>query len=561
MFVRSFCVAILVAAGVASPAVAQVTPAATPPPRLDGQSPSGDRLPLALPDAIARALARNPALAMERMRVDAAEAAASAERGSQDPLLNFSQARYKRDNLIASRFYPTGLYIDSENATRLSIESKTRIGGTVTAGIDYRKLFSTSNIQTLNPQYSANLVFGVTQPLLRDFGVDTASTRIRLADERLRVAEQTFIQAATRLITETEEQFWRWTFAREQVDVARRSREAAARLVTEADTLFSAGRIARATVLQTRAALAQREELVIGAASDAETIEDRLKLLMRVNLAATLTETGVDSGGATAPTIVNAAQRFSRPPVPIDPRASVASALRRRPELIAIEREREQREIELNLARNQLLPRLDVNAQYIRNGMSGLPSLTCVDPTVPECVPAGDGVSESIFASLTQPGDAFSSLFQRQPFDGWSAELRLQVPLGGREARARRTEAELKLAESELRLSAAREEVLKDVREAVRLAASAQAKFEAAQQAATFARSQFTAARTQLDAGLASTYDVVRVQDELDRAALRELETQMELNIALARVRLADMTVLDNYPMVGAPRAAAAGTR
>jgi outer membrane protein TolC len=111
----------------------------------------------------------------------------------------------------------------------------------------------------------------------------------------------------------------------------------------------------------------------------------------------------------------------------------------------------------------------------------------------------------------------------------------------------------LKLAESELRLDAARDEIIKDVREAVRQAATAQARYDAARQAATFARTQFTTARTQFDAGLASNYDVVRVQDEMDRATLNELEAQMELNIALGRVRLADMTVLDGH---AAPRAA-----
>jgi outer membrane protein TolC len=77
---------------------------------------------------------------------------------------------------------------------------------------------------------------------------------------------------------------------------------------------------------------------------------------------------------------------------------------------------------------------------------------------------------------------------------------------------------------------------------------------------ATFARTQFTTARTQFDAGLSSTFDVVRSQDDLDRAALNELKAQTELNIALSRVRLADMTVLDDYPLAVTPRAAA-GTK
>ena len=562
MLVRLLSVAICLAIAPATRAFAQDQPPPTPQVKLDLQTVSSGRM--SLPDSIAIALSRNPALQIERMRVDAAAAGADAERGSLEPVLNVTQASYRRDNIVASRFYPTGLYVDSENSSRISVDSKTFFGGTVTAGIDYRKLTSTSNIQTLSPQYSANLVFGVTQPLLRDFGYKNTFSAIRLAEQRALVAKQSLVLNAARLISQTEEEYWRWTFAREQADVKRRSRDAAARLLTQADTLFNAGKTAPATVQQARAALAEREEDAVGAAADAETVEDRLKLLLRIDLTQPLTPTETVARSApsgSSPAIVPAAA-FVPPPAPsINPAASLASALQRRPELIALEHEREQREIELNMANNQLLPRLDLTAQYMRSGMAGLPSTVCIDPTAIDCVPAGTGVPESIFAAMTGPRDALDSLLTRHPFDGWSAELRLQVPLGGnRTARARRTEAELKLAQSRLQLETARDEVARDVREAVRQARTAQARLDAARHVATYARAQFTTARTQFDAGMVSTFDVVRSQDDLDRATLNELKAQMELNIALAHLRLADMSVLDEHP-IAASTGAAAGTK
>jgi len=314
-------------------------------------------------------------------------------------------------------------------------------------------------------------------------------------------------------------------------------------------------------VQQARAALAQREEDAIGAAADAETVEDRLKLLLRVDMGALLTpvDSLARSGTESSPGITSASAALSQSK-PIDPAASLASALKRRPELIALERERAQREIELSLAKDLLMPRLDLSAQYMRSGMSGLPSLVCVDPTALDCVRAGAGVPDSVFASMTTKGDAFDQLFNHNPFDGWTAELRLQVPLWMGTAKARRAEAELKLAASRMQLEATREDVARDVREAVRQAATARARLDSARQVVTYARSQFTTARTQMDAGLASSFDVVRTQDDLDRATLNELKAQTELNIALARVRLADMTVLDDHPMT-VPAKSSAGTK
>ena len=166
MLVRFFSVAVLLALVPATPAFAQDPAPATPRLTLDLQSPNGGRL--SLPESIAIALSRNPALTIERMRLDAAAASTEAERGNMEPLLNVSQASFRRDNVVASRFYPTGLYIDSENASRVSVESKTFLGGSVSAGLDYRKLTSSSNIQTLSPQYSTNLV----QPTWTNLGSD-----------------------------------------------------------------------------------------------------------------------------------------------------------------------------------------------------------------------------------------------------------------------------------------------------------------------------------------------------------------------------------------------------
>jgi outer membrane protein TolC len=557
MLARFFWIAVSLATCLSLPAFAQTGPPPAPRQALDLQAPpSGGSVSLTLEEAVAMALARNPSLEVERIRVQIAREEIGAERGRFDPMLNISQSAFRRDNIIASRFYPTGLYVDREQASRVSLESKNTLGGALTAGADFRRLFSTSNIQTLSPQYSANLVFGVTQPLLRDFGHSVSTARIRVAAQQVGIAEHTLAQQVARLIRQTEEEYWRWAFAREQADTRRRSLDAAVRFVTQAESLFGAGKVARASVLQARAALAQREDDAIAAATESARVEDRLRLLLQVDFAVALTAAdGVEAlvqpvraDLPLPPAIVKAATvTTGRLGAGLDAAASVTSALQRRPELLVLQRESEQREIELRLASNQRLPRLDLTAQYTTNGMSGRPSTVCVDPTSIECVAAGSGVPDSVFAARTQPGQAFGSLFSDYPFDGWSAELRLQVPLGNRTARAQHAEAALRLTEARLRLQAARDEIVRDVRDAVREAAAAQARLDAARQTATFAQTQFVAARTQFDAGLSSTFDVLRVQDELDRAKITELRALADLNVALGRVRLADMTILDDY--------------
>src|SRR4030095_4098589 len=89
----------------------------------------------------------------------------------------------RQKNFVGSRFYPTGLYIDTEQAQSVGYETKTPRGGRINVALDHRRLVYTSNIQALSPQYSATLNVTLTQSLLRDFGLDIGTTQIRVAEK------------------------------------------------------------------------------------------------------------------------------------------------------------------------------------------------------------------------------------------------------------------------------------------------------------------------------------------------------------------------------------------
>src|SRR5262249_46490200 len=147
-----------------------------------------------------------------------------------------------------------------------------------------------------------------------------------------------------------------------------------------------------------------------------------------------------------------------------DLQRSLQLALRQRPEILALQKEFEQREIEKKFAANQTLPRLDFTAQYGMMGLSGKPNKTCVDPFAPVCLPVGDFVNNSIFEGETRPKDAFDRFFTRNPFDNWAVELRLQIPLWNQTAKAQLSGANLRLIETKTRLGALREQIEAEVR-------------------------------------------------------------------------------------------------
>jgi outer membrane protein TolC len=62
-----------------------------------------------------------------------------------------------------------------------------------------------------------------------------------------------------------------------------------------------------------------------------------------------------------------------------------------------------------------------------------------------------------------------------------------------------------------------------------------------------FLDEQLADARKRFEAGLVSSYDVIIVFDDLDRAKSTELKAIMDFNVGQSRVRLAEASVLEKY--------------
>jgi outer membrane protein TolC len=428
-----------------------------------------------------------------------------------------------------------------EYAPGLRLERRMDHGGNLSLGIDYSRISSTSNTQTLSPQYSANLAVGLAQPLLRDFGSDVGTTRLRVAEKGAEIAEQTLYQRVAELIRQVEETYVSYAFLLSDIEGKRRSLDIARGFEEQSQELFQAGRVAQVSVLQARSAVAEREELVLAAEAEAARFEDRLKNLLWLDLATTELEP------RPLP---------ERVALGLDPAASFQLALARRPEILALRREVEQREIEVRFADNQLRPRLDLAAEYSLAGLAGKPNPTCLDPTSVFCTPVGDSVAGSIFAGQTGATDAVSTLFRSSPFDTWSVGLTFELPVGNRTANGLRSEATLRLLEARTELATLEDQVQEEIRNAIRETQTADARIGTSGQTVTYLEDQLEGMESQLEAGFVSAYEVLEVLDALDQARTRQLRAVMDFNIGLSRVRFAEAASLERYgvEVVALPR-------
>ena len=491
-------------------------------------------LPLTLNGAVELALERNPNLVVEKIRVEQARGKIEEEKGNYDPVFNLRGSVSRKDNVVASRFYPTGLYVDSERAQGIGLQSRFYTGARFGIDLDFKRLESSSNTQTLSPQYAAIFAFTLTQPLLRDFGWDVNTTRLRVAALGEPIAERNLELRTGQLVQQVEEGYWSLWYLRQEYEVRKRSFEIARELLRRSEDLFRSGRLAAVGVLEARSGMASREEALIVAEREFNKFEDRLKLLLQLN---------------PDKTNISLIDQPARMPLVIDSAKSVERALKRRPELDALQLELEQRDLEHKFAANQTLPRLDFTVSYGMNGISGRPNKTCAFvPPSPGCVTAGDTVTpETVFFGETRPKDAFDKFFTHNPFDNWSVELKLQIPLWNRTAKAQLADANLRVNDTKVRLRAARDQIETEVRDAIRETLSAKKRIDAALETVKFVEDQLEGSKKKFEAGLGSGYEVLQVVDDLERARSNENRAVLDYSVGHSKLRLAENSILENF--------------
>ena len=496
------------------------------------RAPLEGEVRLSLNRSIELALENNPGLVVEKLRVEQASAGIEEERGTYDPVFDISGLVGRRDNVIASRFFPTGEFVEEDTIYGARLNGITHLGSRYGIGLNYQRQLSTSNTQSLSPQYGATMDLTFSQPLLRDFGRGVALTELRIAQSEQEISEENLAIGVSAAIFQVVQSYWNLVFVREDLEVRRTSLALAEALLEQNESLLGSGQVAEVSVYEARAGVFERQEDVIRFENEVARAEDFLKVLLYADLETVSLIPGdvlEESSGD-----VNPGQSYDR-------------AVTRRPEILSLQTEIEQRGHEANFATNQTRPRLDLNLQYGMSGLSGRPNSTFVNPDSPELGRAGDTVAGSVLAGITRPLGAFRRFFSGDGFDSWSVELRMELPIRNRTANARLSEATLRERESKATLAAVRERVVLEVRDSLRNLATAGQSMDAAREGIRAVEEQLIATRVRFDAGLTTSYEVLRVLDSLAQARRRELRALVDHNVAWPALKLAEGSILEEY--------------
>ncbi|MEA2562831.1 MAG: hypothetical protein QOH06_4335 [Acidobacteriota bacterium] len=471
---------------------------------------------LTLDEAVEIALRQNLGLSIQRYTRNRARLAVGRELGIYD--LRASSLLHAEDAKT-----PSGSQLEGSQTNiqrfNFGFDQLFPTGGNLNLGWTNSRREDDNPFLTVNPSFRSGLTFALNQPLLRDFGRLATERNLLVARNRSEASREEFERQLVVSVQDVIDAYWNLVGARQQLIVAEESMKLARELHDRNRIQVEVGTMAPLELVQSEAAIAEREEGIITAQSAVGDAEDALRRLLNLpegELWAT------EIRPATDPTIQH---------TPIDVAAAIQTALAERPELRFQQLDIEQARIETEFARNQERPTLDLDVSYGFAGLGG--DVLVEDPVTGEIrrVPGGFG-------------DAFSNVTGLD-FPGWVAELTFGFPLQNRGARAARAIADIDLQRAQSAMEDARNAIVTEVRGAARRVETAAKQIEAAKASRTFQERNLDAERKRYENGMSTSFQITQIQEDLTQAKSREVNSIVNYRIALAEYQRATGRLLE----------------
>ena len=483
---------------------------------IDKQLPAERRETISLADAAIRALQHNLDITISRQTKDSRLADIIVEQAKFDPTLSVN-GQYNRTVNPLNRpvFGATGgnlsgiTTFDQRNQS-VTLDATTNLltGGNVDLNYSPSRTSVNQNLATgflFNPSYTGGLALTLTQPLLRNAGLDVTKTFIRVAQNNATVEEHVFRDRVLTVLATVEQTYWEVVFANENLKVAEAALKAAQELLASNRAKAKAGIMSIVDVLQAEAAVASRVEQVLVADKTIRDQEDQLRRLLNPaeeDLRQDLRLTPLDQPVVTLE--------------PISLQEAIDTAIEQRPEIVQAKKNMETSDLNTQFAKNQLLPTLSFQGTM---GLAGL----------------GKDYGGSVNNNLS--GDYYN----------YGAGLVLSYPLGNRSAWSTYNKRQLEEKNAEASLVSVRQQIIVGVREAVRRVQTDFKRIETTRSARIMAEKQLQAEQERLKVGLSTTRFVLDFQRDLATAQGNELRATVDYNKSLSNLARHKATTLDRY--------------
>ena len=542
------------------PAIApEFHPAQKPLPELSRVGVDMDRQrPLTIREALALALENNKDIEVARQNVKIAEFDLLGAHGAYDPKLS-SSSYFERSETPISSFLSggaNGATTSSDYTATARLEGQTPMfGGNYRLDFSSIRLTTNNQFVPLSPQYPTALTFNYAQPLFRGLRFDNSRRQIEIAKKNLSLTDAQFRQRAIETITSVQRAYWDLVFALRNLQVQRDAVRDSRAQLDHNKRLVSEGALAPIDIVAAEAQVAGFEQTLFSSLEEVSRAENNLKNLIAVNREADLWNLS----------IVPTDSVDIAPPVISLPDA-LKAAMDNRPELQQSNVVREINQIDQKYFREQTKPAIDLVGSYGMVGLAGLQS-RAGNPFISA---SNQELRDRVDQLLTRVGlppltplppqalspillggydQSLQNLLSNR-FNNFRVGVQINLPLRNRTAEAQLGRS---LVEGQ-RIATQREQLEQsiqvDVRNALQVVRSAEARLHAAGIARQASEQQYQSEQRKLDAGQSTVFLVLERQTALTTARGNELRAQTDLNKAIAELQRATGNALTTNNIV-----------
>jgi len=480
-------------------------------------------LSLSLEDCIVKAMENNLKVAVEVYNPEMADVSVTQAKGLFMPRFDIGYSNRQNENPSYWWIQGAGTVESKYSDYSIALLQQIPTGGNFSLSMTGYRSETNEGFQLINPRYGSTLQFDFTQPLLKNFGYKISRKEIIIAQNNLDISRNQFKLILQDTIYKVQEAYWNLVYTIEDYKVKQQSLQLAKDLLAKNEKEVEVGKLAPIEILNAESVVAQREADILAAEALIRRSEDILKNILN------LPEEEV-----TIKKIVPLDEPFF-----VKKKISLDNALKQaiinRPDLKVNQTNVESKNLDLSIAKNQMLPGLDLSFSYWSPGISG-------DRIIYE----GDNVLYGTVIGKEQGSardsvrDAFKFLYKN-----WTVGVTLSVPLSNVLTRAEYVRARMGLEQSLLELKNSEKQILLEVRDAVRQIDTNSKRVEAYGLARELAEKRMTAEEKKLSVGLTTNYFVLEYQEKLANARSMEMKALVDYSLALAKLEQVIGTSLD----------------
>ena len=486
---------------------------------------SRPRVALTLEEAVKRALDQNLDIAVQRINQQTYDVTLASLRSVYSPTLNStvaSQTTKNASNSTISGAQTTGATITSGtmNFNGSLNQQVPWHGGSFAATLNNSRQTTTSLNALYNPSYTPNWSANYTQPLLRNFSIDSTRQQLLVTRINQEISDIQLQQTITNTMANVRNAYWDYVFAVQSVETSKQSLALAEELLRNNQTKVQIGTMAPIDVVQAQSQAAAQRQALVTAEGTMRTAEIALKRLI--------------VSGTTDPYWTSAIDPVDRPdfrPEPIDVGAATQRALAARTDVMQAKKNLEANALTMKLLENQTLPQADFTTRYAVTGQGGTSYLT-----------EGNGVNRVVIGIVPGGyGDALSQLL-KQKLPTWSFALNMSYPMGMSAAKASIARAKIQQNQIDVQLKLLDLQVTSDVSNAAVQVQNSAERVGAAQSARDLAQQQLDAENSKFSVGMSTNFQVVQAQRDLATARNNELQAILAYRRALVEFERVQQT-------------------